>query len=72
VNNDPVPKGTYIYGMEKISLINKLLDHPKNYKDLISDFCEFTGKGQSTAKKIVKDWIAEGSIVKIGELYQKK
>ena len=72
VNNDALPKGTYIYGMEKISLINKLLDHPKNYKDLISDFCEFTGKGQSTAKKIIKDWIAEGSIFKIGELYQKK
>ena len=72
VNNDPVPKGTYIYGMEKISLINKLLDHRKNYKDLISDFAEFTGKGQTTAKKIIKDWIAEGSIVKIGELYQKK
>ena len=72
VNNDPVPKGTYIYGMEKISLINKLLDHAKNYKDLISDFAEFTGKGQTTAKKIIKDWIAEGSIVKIGELYQKK
>ena len=72
VNSDPVPKGTYIYGMEKISLINKLLDHAKNYKDLISDFSEFTGKGQTTAKKIVKDWIAEGSIVKIGELYQKK
>lgn len=72
VNSDPVPKGTYIYGMEKISLINKLLDHAKNYKDLISDFSEFTGKGQTTAKKIIKDWIAEGSIVKIGELYQKK
>lgn len=72
VNSDPIPKGTYVYGMEKISLINKLLPDPKNYKDLIADFSEFTGKGQSTAKKIIKDWIAEGSIFKIGELYQKK
>jgi len=72
VNTDPVQKGTYIYGMEKTSLINKLLFENRTYKDLISDFSEFTGKGQTTAKKIVKDWIADGSIVKIGELYQKK
>jgi hypothetical protein len=72
VNTDPVQKGSYIYGMEKTALINKLLFENRTYKDLISDFSEFTGKGQSTAKKIVKEWIAEGSIFKVGDHYQKK
>lgn len=72
VTDDPVQKGSYIFGMEKISLINKLLPDPKTYKDLIADFSEFTSKGQTTAKKIVKDWINEGSILKIGDQYQKK
>jgi len=72
VNADQVQKGSYIYGMEKTSLINKLLFENRTYKDLISDFAEFTGKGQSTAKKIVKEWINEGSIFKVGDHYQKK
>lgn len=72
VNNNQVQKDQYIFGMEKIALINKLLYEPKAYKDLIQDFCEFTGKGQTTAKKIVKDWIAEGSILKNGDVYKKK
>ena len=72
VNNNPVNKDQYIFGMEKISLINRLLYEPRSYKDLIQEFCEFTGKGQTTAKKIIKDWIGEGSILKTGDLYKQK
>lgn len=72
VNSNPIKKDEYIFGMEKISLINRILYEPKHYKDLIQDFCEFTGKGQTTAKKIIKNWISEGSILKIGDTYKQK
>lgn len=72
VTDDPIQKGSYIFGMEKISLINKILTEPKLYKDIVSDFSEFTGKGITTAKKIIKDLISEGSIIKVGDHYQKK
>lgn len=72
VSDDPLPKGEYLFGMEKRSLMTKLLFEPKNYKDLITEFSEFTGKGQTTAKKIIKDWINEGSIYKSGDMYKIK
>jgi hypothetical protein len=62
----------YIFGIEKISLINKVLDIPKNYNQLLIDLAEVTGKGQTTIKKLLKNWILEGSVIKIDNLYKKK
>jgi len=62
----------YIFGIEKISLINKVLDIPKNYNQLLIDLAEVTGKGQTTIKKLLKNWILEGIVIKIDNLYKKK
>jgi hypothetical protein len=72
INGMENKKDQYIYGMEKISLINRVLSEPKNYKDLVNDLSEFTGKGETTAKKLIKDWLLDGSISKINNLYKRK
>ena len=72
VNTNAPTTNDMIYGMEKRSLISRLLQEPKNYKDLVNDLSEFIGKGQSTAKKIIKEWIVRGDILKVGELYKQK
>ena len=72
VNTHAPTTNDMIYGMEKRSLISRLLQEPKNYKDLVNDLSEFIGKGQSTAKKIIKEWIVKGDILKVGELYKQK
>jgi hypothetical protein len=72
VNNGQVEKGTFIYGMEKKTLQNRLLLDPVTYNDLVNNFSEFTGKSISTAKKIIKDWIATGEIIKVNDQYQLK
>jgi hypothetical protein len=58
--------------MEKTSLINRILFENRKYSELLSDLEEFTGKGTTTCKKLLKDWILDGSIIKIGDLYKKK
>lgn len=72
VNNEPVNKSEYIYGMEKMQLISRLLFEPVTYHELINNLAEFTGKSQSTAKRIIKDWIKSGDIIKSGDLYKRK
>jgi subtilase family serine protease len=72
VNTANEKTGTYIFGMEKTSLINRILFQPRKYSEMLSDLEEFTGKGSTTCKKILKDWINDGSILKIGELYKQK
>lgn len=63
---------TSIYGIEKDSLIRVVLLEPLLYKDLINNLSERLGKGVSTIKKLIKDWIADGSIIKSGEYYKQK
>jgi len=72
VNTANEKTGTYIFGMEKTSLVNRILFQPRKYSEMLSDLEEFTGKGSTTCKKILKDWINDGSILKIGELYKQK
>ena len=62
----------YIFGIEKITLLNKILDIPKSYTQLISDLSEITGKSNTTAKKQIKNWLLDGSILKVDNLYKKK
>lgn len=71
-NNEKVNSGTYIFGMEKTSLINRILFEPRKYIDFLNELSEFTGKGQTTCKKLIKDWIIDGSIIKNNELYKQK
>jgi hypothetical protein len=71
INSDQ-KSSEYIFGIEKISLINRVLDIPKNYAQLTTDLSELTGKGQTTIKKILKNWILEGSVIKVNDLYKKK
>jgi len=72
VNDDKVNKQDYIYGVEKRTLLFKIISDPTSYNDLINNFCELTGKSQSTAKKVIKDWILDGTIVKINDKYKIK
>jgi hypothetical protein len=61
-----------IYGMEKKSLISRILVEPRKYNDIVNDLAEFTGKSTTTAKKIIKEWIEKSDIIKVGELYKQK
>ena len=61
-----------IYGLEKDALLRLLLLEPTTYKLLTESLAERLGKGISTAKKIVKEWINEGTIIKSGEFYKRK
>jgi hypothetical protein len=63
---------TSIYGLEKDALIRMALLEPLPYKELVDVISERTGKGITTVKKIIKDWIAEGSIIKSGNNYKQK
>jgi hypothetical protein len=72
VQSDPVDKSNFIFGMEKISLLNRILPDPKKYAELLTDLIEFTGKGQTTCKKILKDWILDNTIQKVGDYYKIK
>lgn len=53
-----------------IELMRKVLKAENNYKQLIEDIQEYSGKSLSYAKKIVKDWIVTGYIVKDGNVYK--
>jgi len=61
-----------IYGLEKDALLRILFIEPVTYKQLTEALAERLGKGISTAKKIVKEWIEEGTIHKSGEFYKRK
>lgn len=61
-----------IYGLEKDALLRILFLEPVTYKQLTEALAERLGKGISTAKKIVKEWIEEGTIHKSGEFYKRK
>jgi hypothetical protein len=62
----------YIFGIEKITLLNKVLDIPKSYTQLISDLSEITGKANTSIKKQIKNWLLDGTIIKVDNLYKKK
>jgi hypothetical protein len=58
--------------MENKSIINLLLVIPVDYKTLIQDLQERTGKGTSFAKQLCKVWIEKKLIIKNNEnLYAK-
>lgn len=72
VNNDQSVQDKSIYGIDKKRLLHQVLSEPKNYNQLVNDLAEITGKGISTIKKLVKQLIVDGSIVKHNELYKIK
>ena len=39
---------------------------------MLSELEEFTGKGSTTCKKVLKDWLLDGSIIKSGDMYKQK
>jgi hypothetical protein len=53
-----------------IELMRKVLKSENNYKQLVEDIQEYSGKSLSYAKKVVKDWIVTGYIVKDGNVYK--
>jgi hypothetical protein len=53
-----------------IELMRKVLKADNNYKQLVEDIQEYSGKSLSYAKKVVKDWITTGYIVKDGNVYK--
>lgn len=63
---------TNIHGIDKAHLLFKILLEPKTYNNLLNDLCEAIGKGQTTGKKIIKQWIADGTIYKVDDKYKKR
>lgn len=57
---------------DKIELINRLLNEPKGYKQLVDQLSTLIGKGSTTAKRMIKNWVDDGSIVKDGDIYKQK
>ena len=57
---------------DKIQLISRLLNNPKGYKELVDQLSMLIGKGSTTAKRMIKNWIDDGSIIKDGDLYKQK
>jgi len=53
-------------------LLRKVLLEPKNYNVLAADLCETTGKGLTSIKKLLKDWINDGTIEKHNDQYRTK
>ena len=72
IDSTPVDKTNNIYGIDKDILLRQVLLEPKNYNALAADLCERTGKGLTSIKKLLKDWIADGTIVKHNEQYRTK
>jgi len=72
VNNEKINDINSIDGIDKKFLLNRVLEIPKTYKQLVQDFSEAIGKGHTTTKKIIRDFINEGTIVKNGEMYENK
>jgi hypothetical protein len=71
-NNSKSNNEQKIHGIELKRLLNSILIEPKNYNSLLADLCESIGKGQTTGKKIIKDWINQNIIIKSGDLYKQK
>lgn len=61
-----------VWTKDKIDLIDRLVKEPIEFRELIHDLSLVIGKSESTAKKILREWISSGAIVKEGKFYQKK
>lgn len=61
-----------VWSKDKFELINRVLKEPKEYKNLIHDLCLIIQKSETSAKKIIREWISSGSIIKNGNVYEKK
>jgi len=61
-----------VFGMEKAQLLFRILPEPRTYSEILSFLCEFSGKGLTTCKKILRQWIQQGDIYKEGEKYKRK
>jgi predicted ATP-dependent serine protease len=61
-----------IWTKDKIELIDRIIKEPIEFKELIHDLSIVIGKSESTAKKILREWISSGAVVKQGKFYQKK
>jgi hypothetical protein len=72
VDSAPVDKTNHVFGIDKTILLRQVLPEPKSYNALANDLCERTGKGLTTIKKILKDWIADGTIIKQNDQYKTK
>jgi predicted transcriptional regulator len=61
-----------IYGLELDALLRLLFIEPVEYNDLINALTERLGKGTTTVKKIVKQWINDNLIYKSGNVYKRR
>jgi hypothetical protein len=72
INDVQIAGDEKISGIEKTRIVFNLLPEPKVYTQMLDDLSEMVGKGKTTCKGILKNWINEGLIVKKGNVYQKK
>jgi hypothetical protein len=71
-NANVVTNNADVYGIDKIRLLNNVFRISRTYNDMINDISEQIGKSTTTVKKLVKDWITSGDIIKIDGLYNLK
>jgi hypothetical protein len=61
-----------IYGLELDALLRLLFIEPIDYNTLVNTLSERLGKGSTTVKKIVKQWINDNLIYKSGNVYKRR
>jgi hypothetical protein len=54
-----------------VDVARATIKQSNNYDELVNTVAEYTGKSKAAAKKIIKDWITTGLIVKDGNEYIK-
>lgn len=70
VKNEPKQQNTWT--ADKIELIDSLLKEPKEYRILLAELTKITGKSATTAKKLIRTWLEEGSVINEDGLYKTK
>jgi hypothetical protein len=63
---------TEIYGIDKTRLLNTVFKTKKTYNEMVADISEQIGKSTTTTKKLIKDWITSGEIIKTDGYYDQK
>jgi hypothetical protein len=58
-------------GTDEIFFLDRILQEPLKYGDLVAAVGEASGKGKTAAKNLIKNWIMKRTIVKGPNGYEK-
>jgi len=72
LDTEPINDPSAVQGIDKNFLLNRIMPEPVKYDTLVNDLAAAIGKGKTTAKKIIKEWILAGEILKTDQGYKQK